>query len=143
MSAYDDRDESLENLPLRREMDGTFVQDNRGHDVACDDQADRCVDDDEPDSEGVHLPGTVDDLPYSLAEDGSEPADLLGTAAKHLVEEDEHEGVRLEGEEAEAADRVLEALGDDAADAIPHSPEGVSATGEPGLTEHGGFPNRG
>ena len=135
-------DEFLNNLPLRRDPDGTFVQDNRGHDIGCDDAAEECAQDDEPYSEGHHLPGTADDVPYLLSEDGAEPADLIGQAAKHLVEEDEREGVRLDPEQTGEADRILDALGDDAGEAIPHSPEGVSATGDTSLEEHGGFPTR-
>ena len=133
-------DESLGNLPLRRDPDGTFVQDNIGHDVGCDDMADRCAEDDEPYSEGHHVPGTADDRPYSLAEDGSEPTDLLGQAERHLIEEDELEGIRLDPSQAEDAPRILDALGDDSADALPHSPDGVSATGDASLEDHGGFP---
>jgi len=135
-------DEFLENLPLRRDPDGTFVQDNRGHDVGCQDIADRCAQDDEPYSEGHHLPGTADDLPVSMAEDGSEPADLIGQAAKHLIEEDEREGLRLDPEQAQDAQGIMDALADDAAEAIPHSPVGVSATGDASVEEHGGFPPR-
>jgi len=135
-------DEFLENLPLRRDSDGTFVQDNRGHDVGCQDIADRCAQDDEPYSEGHHLPGTADDLPVSMAEDGSEPADLIGQAAKHLIEEDEREGLRLDPAQAQDAQEIMDALADDAAEAIPHSPGGVSATGDASVEEHGGFPPR-
>lgn len=59
-----------------------------------------------------------------------------------LVGEDETAGVKLEGVgEAEAAE-IVDAMGDDAAEALPDWPEGTSATGAGGQPDHGGFPER-
>lgn len=142
MRTFDPNDESFENLPLRRDPDGTFVQDNIGHDVGCDDLDDRCAEDEDPNSEGHLLPGTADDRPYSLAEDGAEPADLLGQAERGLVQEDELEGVRLDEAQVADAERILDAMGADSGEPLPHAPGGVSATGDDGVDEHGGFPRR-
>lgn len=75
-------------------------------------------------------------------EQGSADARELWRQQKALVEEDEASGLDLSAfPEADAAD-ILGAMGDDAADALPDAPGGVSATGEGGEPEHGGFPER-
>jgi hypothetical protein len=113
-------------------------------------------------------PGTADDLPYTLGVEESAPADehivpvggtRLGEAGperaedaaderelwgkqKALVEEDEASGLRLEGASQDAIPGILDAMGDDAAEALPDWPEGTSATGKGTEAEHGGFPTR-
>lgn len=64
----------------------------------------------------------------------------LWSAQRPLLEEDEREGIDLSGFDDEEARRVMEALGDEAAEPFPDAPEGVSATGNPFTPEHGGFP---
>ena len=53
----------------------------------------------------------------------------LWDAQRHLVEEDERTGVRVEGMSEDRVPAVLDAMGDDAADALPDAPGGTSATG--------------
>ncbi len=66
----------------------------------------------------------------------------LWSAQRALIEEDERQGLNLEGfSDAEAA-RILEAMGDDAADPLPDSPGGISATGSWNAPDNGGFPDR-
>ena len=62
---------------------------------------------------------------------------------KPLIDEDEDDGLKLEGFEEDEIPDILEAMGDDAAEALPDSPGGTSATGSVGGPEHGGFPERG
>lgn len=59
-----------------------------------------------------------------------------------LVEEDEDDGLKLAGFSEERIPRILEAMGDDAADPLQDSPGGTSATGSTNEPEHGGFPER-
>lgn len=119
----------------------------------------------DPSDETSGVPGTVDDLPaefgedllangdqptrkspaasvtdYDVKEDGGE-GDLWGRQ-KPLVEEDEKEGLKLEGFEADEIPEILDAMGDDAAEPLIDSPNGTSATGLWGTPEHGGFPER-
>jgi hypothetical protein len=59
-----------------------------------------------------------------------------------LIEEDEKTGLDLEGFAEQEAARVLEAMGDDAADPLQDYPNGTSATGFGNEPDHGGFPER-
>jgi len=59
-----------------------------------------------------------------------------------LIEEDIDDGLKLDGFSEEAAARVLEAMGDDAAETLADAPNGTSATGVDGGPDHGGFPER-
>jgi hypothetical protein len=59
-----------------------------------------------------------------------------------LLEEDSSTGLDLEGFSDDDAPSILEAMGDDAADALPDAPDGTSATGDASAPEHGGFPER-
>jgi hypothetical protein len=97
-----------------------------------------------PDASGV--PGTVDDVPNGFGENavplGGAVEDELWRRQKALIEEDEKEGLRLEGFSAEAIPEILEAMGDDAADPLDDAPNGTSATGLWGTPDHGGFPQR-
>jgi len=100
----------------------------------------------DPNPETSGVPGTVDDVPASYGED----AGLLGGAAeaelwrrqRTLIEEDEKEGLKLEGFPAEEIPDILEAMGDDAGDPLDEAPNGTSATGLWGTPDHGGFPQR-
>ena len=129
---------------------------------------DYAADDDEPGE--MSIPGTVDDIPldfgleFSPASDAhlvlegptseserlrsslDEPArddegELWG-AQKALIGEDESSGLDLQGFPEERIPEILEAMGDDAAEALPDYPDGTSATGESGTPSHGGFPER-
>ena len=55
--------------------------------------------------------------------------DELWSAQRALVEEDERSGLRLEGLGEDRVQAVLDAMGDDASEALPDAPEGKSATG--------------
>lgn len=160
---------------LEETGEGYFEQDHDVRDVQCEDDIDRCAPDDfEADPETGHgVPGTQDDLPYTLGDQRPNPADEhvvpddapvhastrrherdetgaqgdrdeadLWRAQKHLIQEDDEEGVRLEGFESEDVPEIMDALGEDAADALPDSPDGVSATGNGNEPKHGGFPER-
>lgn len=59
-----------------------------------------------------------------------------------LIEEDVRNAVVLEGFDDAAAATVMDTLGDEVADPLQDSPNGVSATGSPFAPEHGGFPER-
>jgi len=61
---------------------------------------------------------------------------------KALVDEDEASGVDLSGFSDAQVAEIMNAMGDDAADALPDAPGGVSATGEGSEADHGGFPER-
>lgn len=73
---------------------------------------------------------------------GAEDEADLWRKQKHLIQEDDKEGLKLDGFSDDEAKDVLDALGDDAAEAYQDSPNGVSATGMPFEPEHGGFPER-
>ena len=55
--------------------------------------------------------------------------DELWSAQRVLVDEDERSGLRLEGLGEDRVQAVLDAMGDDASEALPDAPEGKSATG--------------
>jgi len=59
-----------------------------------------------------------------------------------LIEEDEDDGLKLEGFSEDEIPRILAAMGDDAADPLHDNPGGVSATGSVYEPDHGGFPER-
>jgi hypothetical protein len=71
---------------------------------------------------------------------GAEP-DLWGKQFA-LIEEDEEDGLKLEGFAEDEIPEILEAMGDDGAEVLPDSPGGTSATGAVGEPEFGGFPER-
>lgn len=71
---------------------------------------------------------------------GSEP-DLWGKQSA-LIEEDEEDGLKLEGFAEDQIPSILDAMGDDSAEVLPDSPGGTSATGAPGEPDFGGFPER-
>lgn len=113
-----------------------------------------------------------DNDPYTLGEEKPEPADAhlmdvdapvsRGVAAKErgetelgaaderelwakqkpLIEEDADDGLKLEGFPEDRIPAILDAMGDDAAEDLPGSPNGTSATGSIGGPDHGGFPER-
>lgn len=66
----------------------------------------------------------------------------LWLAQAGLVEEDELEGLSLETFSEDEIAEIIEAVGDDAADPLPDSPDGTSATGDWAAPDHGGFPDR-
>lgn len=66
----------------------------------------------------------------------------LWSKQRALIQEDEDDGLKLEGFADEQARRVLDAMGDDVAEILPDSPNGTSATGSLDEPDHGGFPNR-
>jgi hypothetical protein len=85
---------------------------------------------DRPDDEGRDI---------DLGE-GRDP-ELWGKQAA-LIEEDEGDGLKLEGFKEDQIPRIMAAMGDDAAEAISDFPGGVSATGSVSEPDHGGFPDR-
>lgn len=128
----------------RREDDGTFsATHERGRSGACDPDTERCAPGDyvEDRASEPGVPGTEDDIPYSLGEDRD--PELWGQQ-RVLMDEDEAAGLELQGVPEERIGAVLEAMGDDAAEALQDSPGGTSATGadSPLDPEHGGFPER-
>jgi hypothetical protein len=128
----------------RREDDGTFsATHENGRRASCDPDAQRCAPDDYTDDEvnDSGVPGTEDDLPYTLGEDRD--PELWGQQ-RQLIREDEAEGLDLEGVSEERIGALLDAMGDDAAEVLQDSPNGTSATGadSPLDPEHGGFPER-
>lgn len=130
---------------VRREDDGTFsAKHDSGRDVGCDPDQEACAPDEEQveaDQNEQGIPGTPDDLPYSLGE-SRDPE--LWSQQRALSEEDEAEGVKLPGFAESDADDVMGAMGDDAAEALQSAPNGTSSTGadSPLEPEHGGFPER-
>lgn len=130
---------------VRREDDGTWsAMHDSGREVGCDPDEDSCAPDEsvEDDVNEPGVPGTPDDLPYSLGE-SRDPE--LWSEQRPLIEEDEDEGVKLAGLDEADADEVMLAMGDDAAEPLQESPNGTSATGasSPLEPDHGGFPERG
>ncbi len=82
-------------------------------------------------------------------DDGGRDIDLgedldpeLWGVQRPLIEEDLAEGIKLEGFDEDAIPRILNALGDDAADPLQDYPGGTSATGSVNTPDHGGFPER-
>ncbi|MBI5231440.1 MAG: hypothetical protein HY876_04660 [Coriobacteriales bacterium] len=73
---------------------------------------------------------------------GDEDEADLWRKQKHLIEEDEDDGLKLPLFSDEEAERVLDAIGEDAGEANPDAPDGTSATGTGSEPEHGGFPER-
>jgi hypothetical protein len=176
MSAKDDR-------PVFEEEElveaGVYVEQNRGENVGCDEATDRCAPDDysEAPHESRNVPGTEDDVPYSVgteesipaadtqfryadesttsssrptpADEGDTESDISKTDERDLwrrnralIEEDEDDGLKLEGFSEEEIPDVLDAMGDEAQDPIPDSATGYSATGSDAEAERGGFPER-
>jgi len=100
----------------------------------------------DPDPTLSQVPGTVDDVPTDFGED-TESLDTDDSAALWLqqgalIEEDEQDGLKLEGFPVEEVPEILEAMGDDAEDPLPDAPNGTSATGDWGAPDRGGFPER-
>lgn len=88
---------------------------------------------------GERAPATERDLDL-----GEIDAEELWEHQEPLIAEDLDDGIKLTEQTTEAqAQRILDALGDDAAEPLSESGAGVSATGEYGSGEnHGGFPER-
>lgn len=66
----------------------------------------------------------------------------LWARQRQLREEDAEDGIKLAGFSDEQARRVVDAMGDEAHEVLPGSPNGTSATGSTTEAEHGGFPER-
>jgi hypothetical protein len=108
--------------------------------------------DDEPLTFGVEVPPAadlhvVDEGPTKVGDSCPEPGlprdeTELWNEQTALVEEDEDEGLKLAGFKDEEIPEILDAMGDDAADAVQDFPNGNSATGDWNTPEHGGFPER-
>ena len=75
-------------------------------------------------------------------EEGMRDEHELWSEQKTLIDEDESEGLKLQDFPEEDAPAILEAMGDDAADALIDAPNGSSATGSGNEPAHGGFPER-
>ncbi len=149
--------EHTEDMELRREG-GLFVQVTDNEPEACEEADDGCPTDDDPGSEAIHPPGTVDDVPYSLGQQEPEPADFhVGSSAQDasggpvsgepgemmaaeqgLISIDEEAGYNVQGFSANERTEIAEALGDDAAEPLPDNPGGTSATGSVGLPDRPG-----
>ena len=101
-----------------------------------------------PDDEHLVMSGATKRSGHTR--ENSEAAEDLGKTdeselwreQKSLIEEDEKEGVKLDGFPEEEIPSILDALGDDAADPLQDFPNGTSATGVWTTPEHGGFPER-
>ena len=89
---------------------------------------------------GGPVPPTV--VPQDEPEPGTRDERELWRAQQDLIDEDDKMGLKLEGFSEEGVPAVLDALGDDAAEVLPDSPNGTSATGTWTEPEHGGFPER-
>ena len=100
------------------------------------------------DDEHLVLEGAT--KPSGASREKEEASEDLGKAdeselwgeQKALIEEDEKEGLKLDGFPEEVIPLILEAMGDDAADPLQDYPDGTSATGAWTAPEHGGFPER-
>lgn len=104
----------------------------------------------EPDADDLHLvpEGGTHTEGTSAPEEETEqdPARRdereLWSHQRQLIEEDEDDGIKLEGLSEEQAKRVVDAMGDEAADPLSNWPDGTSATGAGNEPAHGGFPER-
>lgn len=125
----------------------------------------------DPFADEVGVPGTVDDIPntfgvenhkaadeHLVVEGATKPAgkerpeesESMGAADENdlwvqqqaLIQEDSGTGLRLATFPDEEIPDILEAMGDDAAEALPDFPNGTSATGDWSSPPHGGFPER-
>ena len=74
--------------------------------------------------------------------EGKRDENELWSEQKALINEDEAEGLRLQGFSEEEIPAILAAMGDDAEDALQDAPNGSSATGSGNEPAHGGFPER-
>jgi hypothetical protein len=103
-----------------------------------------------PDSADAHLvpegstrqEGRSSGEASDAADVGKADEDELWRAQKDLVEEDEKQGLKLDGFAEEEIPEILDAMGDDAAEPLGDFPNGTSATGDWTAPEHGGFPER-
>lgn len=94
----------------------------------------------------------TDDTNFDLKQDDEDQDANLGEARDPelwskqvpLIEEDVDDGLKLDDFSDEDIPRIIDAMGDETADQLPESPNGVSATGSasPLTPEHGGFPER-
>lgn len=89
------------------------------------------------DDDTVTSDGSTDEIDLGEYRD----PDLWGKQIP-LIQEDEDDGLKLNGFPEEDIPRILDAMGDEAADAWQESPNGDSATGDSNTPEHGGFPER-
>lgn len=76
----------------------------------------------------LHPPRSVSEDDEDPDADSGEERDLWDRMST-LSEQDEGIGSDLEGVSEEQAARIMNAMGDDAAEVLPQAPEGVSATG--------------
>lgn len=120
MYASDDYDD-----PIERDR-GAFVA-RHDHDHPNDADYDPNVDDEDQDA--------------NLGE-GRDPE--LWSKQIPLIEEDVDDGLKLDDFPEEDIPSIIDAMGDEAAEQVPESPNGVSATGSesPMTPDHGGFPER-
>jgi hypothetical protein len=140
--------DELDEERVRKDDGMLSAQHDHGRDVSCDPDEDRCAPPDVADApaDSHHVPGTVDDVPYTLGENapGAPASGDLWGEQQALIEEDQQNAYNLQGIPEDEVDAVLDAIGDDAAEANPEAPEGTSATGAGSPLEppHGGFPER-
>ncbi len=151
---YDSLQGHLANDKLVREG-GVFIEPQHSE-VDCNQEAQSCGPDDYPEDPYAidNRPGTPDDLGYTWGVEipgdagadklGQDDADELWSLQEPLIEEDVDDGIKMPaGVSAEDARRILDAMGDEAAEVLPEASEGVSATGGDDAGEgHGGFPER-
>ena len=139
----DEPEGRLANEKLVREG-GVFVEPPH-YEVDCNRTPGSCAPDDYPEDPWSvdNRPGTPDDLGYAFGTDATGAEDLW-EQQQALLEEDTENGVVLpEGMTAEDAQRVVDLMGDEVADAMPEGEKSSSATGESTIgPEHGGFPER-
>jgi len=95
---------------------------------------------------GVFIQGSKHaDLPDDEGRDtdyGEDRDPSLWGKQIELIEEDEDDGLKLAGFPEDEIPDILDAMGDEASDALPESPNGTSATGSTTESDHGGFPER-
>lgn len=96
--------------------------------------------------QGVLIEGSKHaDLPDDEGRDidfGQDSDPELWGRQSALIEEDEDDGLKLAGFPEDEIPSILDAMGDDAAEILPDSPNGTSATGAISEPDHGGFPER-
>ena len=90
----------------------------------------------------THVGGESAEAVDTAEDQGAVDEQELWSEQAALLEEDEDGGLKLKGFPEEEVPDILQAMGDDASDALPDFPSGTSATGDWEAPEHGGFPDR-
>lgn len=99
---------------------------------------------DEDERHDVDLDEPGDDEEATYRGHGLDRDPELWSKQLPLIEEDADDGLKVSDFPEESIPRIIDAMGDEAAEPLLESPNGTSATGSdsPLTPDHGGFPER-